>query len=149
MKIKNFDFGVAAVVEGVLLVNTTPHPITFEEAGVPVSVPTSKLLNARAVEESAGEFGGVSFVKTSFVGTPEGEALIEAIRQEAPDAVIVGSIIAAQAFPGKVVAMTPMPGFERVAPAEKRMNPRNCLNCKLHDIIVRYGGTNIEIYKFN
>lgn len=36
---------------------------------------------------------------------------------------IVGSIIAAQAYPGEVVAMTPAPGYERVAPAEKRMNP--------------------------
>jgi len=35
----------------------------------------------------------------------------------------VGSIIAAQAYPGQVVAMTPTPGYERVPPAEKRMNP--------------------------
>lgn len=34
---------------------------------------------------------------------------------------VVGSIIAAQAYPGRVVAMTPVPGFERVSPAEKRM----------------------------
>lgn len=34
----------------------------------------------------------------------------------------VGSIIAAQAYPGQVVAMTPAPGFERVPPAEKLMS---------------------------
>lgn len=36
---------------------------------------------------------------------------------------IIGSIIAAKAFPGVVFGMTPAKGFERVAPAEKRMNP--------------------------
>lgn len=123
MEIREFSFGQTADVDGVLLVNTTPHSITFEENGVPVSVPCATILNAKAVEESAGEFGGVSLVKTAFVGTPEGENLIQKIRKEAPNAVIVGSIIAAQAYPGKVFAMTPMPGYERVAPSEKRMNP--------------------------
>lgn len=35
--------------------------------------------------------------------------------------IIIGSIIAAQAYPGKVCAMIPAPGHERVPPAEKRM----------------------------
>jgi hypothetical protein len=37
--------------------------------------------------------------------------------------VVVGSIIAAQAYPGLVVAMTPAPGYERKPPTEKRMRP--------------------------
>ena len=36
---------------------------------------------------------------------------------------VVGSIIAAQAYPGLVVAMVPAPGYERRPPAEKRMRP--------------------------
>ena len=32
-----------------------------------------------------------------------------------------GLIIAAQAYPGRVLGMCPAPGYERVAPAEKRM----------------------------
>ena len=62
----------------------------------------------------------VQFVKTNFVGDDSGKAVINAVPQ---CVLIVGSIIAAQAYPGLVVAMTPAPGYERVAPAEKRMNP--------------------------
>ncbi|GAH77449.1 unnamed protein product, partial [marine sediment metagenome] len=42
---------------------------------------------------------------------------------ENPNAIIIGSIISAQAYPGEVFAMTPAPGFERVPPDQKRMNP--------------------------
>ena len=124
MIVKEFGFGVAAVVEGVLVVNTTPHEIYFEEGGKVVKVPCGPMINAKAVEEVAGTVNGVTLVRTAFQGTPEGEEVIARIKEEAPEAVIVGSIIAAQAFPGKVVGMTPMPGFERVPPAEKRMNPK-------------------------
>jgi hypothetical protein len=43
------------------------------------------------------------------------------LEQSAPKLIIVGSIIAAEAYPGEVVAMCPVPGYERVAPSEKRM----------------------------
>lgn len=67
------------------------------------------------------------FVKTVFISTPEGTEAIRDIEDtfkgtECPDRlVIVGSIIAAQAYPGKVVGLCPVPGYERVAPSEKRM----------------------------
>ena len=54
-------------------------------------------------------------------GGPASEEALTKIERENPGAVIVGSIIAAQAFPGRVLAMIPVPGFERVPPAEKRM----------------------------
>ena len=108
---------------GVRVVNTTPHDITFQDGDQVVSIPNCGfIINARAVETVVSE-GVPSFVKTVFVGDEAGKNAIEAIRKEFPDAIIVGSIIAAQAYPGEVVAMTPMPGFERVPPAEKRMNP--------------------------
>ena len=110
-------------VDGVGVVNTTPHPITFGVGDEIVSVPTSVLVNAKATETLARTEDGVEFVKTVFEGTPEGEEVISKILQECPEAVIVGSIVAAQAYPGKVFGMTPLPGYERVAPAEKRMNP--------------------------
>lgn len=116
---------IVTVVDGVKIVNTTPHDITFGVPGTDeaVSVPSSSLVNAKAVETLVETRNGVDFVKTVFTKTPEGEEVIKAVKAEEPDAVIVGSIVAAQAFPGEVVGMTPMPGFERVAPAEKRMNP--------------------------
>ena len=88
-----------------------------------VSVPCGPLLNARPAEKQVSEL----FVRTEFQGTEEGVALLDELERAWADTgrsetlVILGSIIAAQAYPGRVVGMTPVPGYERVAPAEKRM----------------------------
>lgn len=67
--------------------------------------------------------------KCRFAGNIEGQNIIKSIEEwfnrhfdETRTLVIVGSIIAAQAYPGKVFGLTPVPGYERVAPAEKRMS---------------------------
>lgn len=105
-----------------MIINTTPHPITFRRAdGADFTVqPCGFMLNARAVEESAGTRAGVALVKTVFKPTPEGE---EWLATQPADALIIGSIVAAQAYPSRVLALTPAPGFERVPVAEKRCNP--------------------------
>ena len=110
---------------GVAVVNTTPHPITFQDGAGTVTVPASQelLLNAGPAEQAVDDL----LVKTSFSGSSEGMKIIDAIQgtpmpEGARRRLIVGSIIAAQAYPGLVVAMTPAPGYERVAPAEKRMS---------------------------
>ncbi|MCR4441924.1 MAG: hypothetical protein NUV48_07185 [Peptococcaceae bacterium] len=113
-------------VDGVEIVNTTPHLINFlDSSGDVLVIPCSGVvINARAVESDAGERGLAKLVKTSFIADPESEKALSLLEAEHPGAIIVGSIIAAQAFPGRVFAMTPAPGFERVPPQEKRMNPR-------------------------
>ena len=110
---------------GVAVVNTTPHPITFQDGADTVTVPASRelLINAVPTEQTVDAL----LVKTSFSGSAEGMKIIDAILvapmpEGATRKLIVGSIIAAQAYPGWVVAMTPAPGYERVAPAEKRMS---------------------------
>ncbi len=60
-------------------------------------------------------------VKTTFSASEAENAKLTLLEQQYPGAIIVGSIIAAQAFPGRVLAMVHAPGFERVPPAEKRM----------------------------
>lgn len=122
----------AATIDGKTIVNTTPHPLNFlNKEGETVVVPSSVapgektspwVVNAKAVEEQVGE----DLVRTVFVGTPEGEKTLDAIEALAREAGydnirVIGSIIAAQAYPGRVLGMCPAPGFERVAPAEKRM----------------------------
>ena len=110
---------------GVAVVNTTPHPITFQDGADTVTVPASRelLINAVPTEQAVDDL----LVKTTFSGSSDGMQIIDAIRgtpmpEGARRRLIVGSIIAAQAYPGLVVAMTPAPGYERVAPAEKRMS---------------------------
>jgi hypothetical protein len=106
------------------IINTTPHACTFQGAdGSVYEVPPCGILvNARTVEEKSGVGpGGVELVKTRFVADPASEQDLAALEAKNPGSIIVGSIIAAQAFPGRVLAMVPAPGFERVPPAEKRM----------------------------
>lgn len=112
---------------GVVVCNTTPHPVTMQDVtGELVTVEPSEdfMINAKAKEEQVSPL----FVKTVFEATKDGEKRLRSIERcftefyrNGEVLVVVGSIIAAQAYPGRVVAMTPVPGFERVAPSEKRM----------------------------
>lgn len=123
----NAETEISATIfdNNVCVVNTTPHPINMQNTdGELVTVPCSGiLLNAKAVEKQVNSL----LVKTEFVGTEEGKQSISAIETafhslcKDETLIIVGSIIAAQAYPGKVFGLTPVPGYERVAPAEKRM----------------------------
>ena len=113
----------------VVVVNTTPHDVAMQDMdGLIVTVPPcGSLVNASAKEMPVDKTG--LFVKTVFTGTPNGEQVIKELNEQfnrlnypkGYRLVILGSMIAAQAYPGKVFAMTPVPGFERVPPAEKRM----------------------------
>ena len=116
----------SVVIDGVEIVNVTPHPISFQDlSGALVVVPCSGIvINAKCVDAPAGKRGLAEFVTPSFLPDPTSEPKLAALEDAFPHAVIVGSVIAAQGFRGRVSAMTPAPGFERVAPADKRMNPR-------------------------
>lgn len=118
---------------GLKVFNGTPHVIRFWREGWdnPVGVSPDEAINASITEERVARPSTVSdnalfqepmFVTTKFEATEDGKTIIERAIKNGAD-VIVGSIIAAQAYPGKVVAMTPAPGYERVPPAKKRMNP--------------------------
>lgn len=117
------DF-ISIVSRGVRFVNTTPHEINLvwtdgEEFVVPVS---GVLVNARAVELDGGcHPSGAALVKTRFEASEADEAKLVDIESADPKSVVLGSIIAAQAFPGRVLAFVPAPGFERVPTSEKKM----------------------------
>ena len=115
----------AKLPNGVEIFNSTPHAIRFWMAGwnEPVEIESHGVISATPTEKVVHESDGVQYVRTDFVGNDEGKATIEQVQRENPAAIIIGSIIAAQAYPGDVVGMTPAPGYERVPPAEKRMDP--------------------------
>lgn len=126
------------------IINTTAHPIRFQDhweyPNEPCKYcgwyscdgsctdftvePCGTVISALPVEELAGQHSsGAELVRTRFEATPDAEAELSRLERENPGAIIVGSIIAAQAFPGRVFALVPTPGYERVIPAEKRMLP--------------------------
>lgn len=116
-----------ALPNGVTAFNATPHTIRFWAKGwpEPIEVEPDEVVNARINEFAVSDPvapSGVTFVTTEFVGNADGDAVIARARDAGAD-LIVGSIIAAQAYPGRVVAMVPCEGYERVPPAEKRMRP--------------------------
>ena len=109
---------------GTCVVNTTPHSIRLKEGDTIVEIPSCCILNAKPKEEVVSKY----LVTTKFEGTDEGVEQIKAIENAylksglTESLFIIGSIIAAQAYKGSVVAMTPCPGYERVVPDEKLMN---------------------------
>ena len=124
INMNNMKYNFVTFGNNVAIINTTPHSVTIQDIdGTPITVPSSVILNAKAEEKQVSDL----FVKTVFVPTEEGKAIIADIKKAFKSQigtgtlVIVGSMIAAQAYPEDVVAMTPVPGYERVKPADKRM----------------------------
>jgi len=107
----------------VQVVNVTPHELSFIDNDEVVIVPTSGILiNAKIVNQEIPE-SNVIFCIPEFVADQESEENLRHLETSLPTGtLVVGSIIAAQAYPGRVVGMVPAPGFERVPPAEKRMD---------------------------
>ena len=106
---------------GVSVINVTPHPIRFQDGDELVEVePSGILINAR-IEEKIVKEGVPTFVTSTFKPDKDSEEALSKIEKEHPGVLVVGSVIAAQAFPGRVVGMVPVEGFERVPPEEKRM----------------------------
>lgn len=124
INMNNMKYNFVTFGNNVAIINTTPHSVTIQDTdGTPITVPNSVVLNAKAEEKQVSDL----FVKTVFVPTEEGKEIISEIKKAFKSQigtgtlVIVGSMIAAQAYPEDVVAMTPVPGYERVKPADKRM----------------------------
>lgn len=109
---------------GLTIFNATPHVIRFwrEDWDEPVEVESDAVLSAKIVETIHEETERYTLVKTQFVPDDPAENLIGDAYEMGAD-IIIGSIIAAQAYPGAVFAMVPVPGYGRVPPAEKRMRP--------------------------
>ncbi len=108
------------------IINVTPHTINFRaEDGSEFEVAVSGVVvNATPVEEPAGTHSsGAELIRVQFVSDAASSEALDRLERENPGAVIVGSIIAAQGFPGRVVGMIAAPGYERRPPAEKRMRP--------------------------
>lgn len=111
------------------IINTTPHPIVFLDAyGTEFTVePCGVIINATIVEELAETDGQVTLVRTVYQPDARALAALSSLEEEAQQrterTVIVGSVIAAQAYPGHVFGLVASPGYERVPVAEKRMNP--------------------------
>lgn len=108
------------------IINTTPHTVTFRNLDKTEFTvePCGILINARIIEKHISIHpSGADLVRAYFISDYENSLALAELETANPDALIVGSIIAAQAFPGRVFGLTSAPGFERVPVDQKRMNP--------------------------
>ena len=123
-------------VEGNIIVNVTPHPITFgTDDGGTITVPCSGIIvNAMTIERRIDD----ELVTTESAKSEEDVKKIARIEKwyESKDEWdgdifgngrkrlrIVGSFIAMNAYSGVICGMVPLKGFERVPPEQKRMDP--------------------------
>lgn len=105
---------------GLRIANCTPHSVRFQDGETVVTVePCGSTLLATPVEEISGQSVAppVTLVKTVF--QPSGDGYAELAEIESSNVCAIGSIISAQAYPGRVWSLVPVPGFERKPPAEK------------------------------
>lgn len=119
------DFSkIVELPSGVRVINCTPHVVIFIHDGRGIyAEPSGAKLSTNPVERVVVKKGGADIVGTVFEPSEDGLGEIAVIEEADPKLLIVGPIISAQAYTGKVYGMTSAPGFERVAVDQKRMNP--------------------------
>jgi len=104
------------------VVVTTPHSVTLGDEEKSFVIESSTvLINASIVEEEVATENGVTFVTTNFQGDAETLSLLKTLHEKCPGIIVIGSVVAAQAYPGLVCGLIPVKGFERVPPDQKRM----------------------------
>jgi len=95
---------------GISIINATPHSLAFHDREWEtdtVTVPSHCIISAYSINETIYEGGGVEFVTVKFIQRNEGRQLIAELKERYPGALIVGSVIAAQAYREEVVSPIP------------------------------------------
>lgn len=89
--------------------NATAHELVFyhEQWQEPVKVASEEIINAKNFTQTVQTGEGYVLVTMKFLENPEGREVIDRIKKHHPKTLIVGSIIAAQAYAGDVVAPVP------------------------------------------
>lgn len=117
----------------VAVVNVTPHAIRFATGKnafgeiTTEEIPPCGTVVSATVSEEAGDIPAFLSKRNVEVVRPtfrQQEAALAFLKKcHAAGILPVGSIIAAQAYPGLVAAMVPLEGYERRPPEEKIMRP--------------------------
>lgn len=99
------------------------HLLNTETGYVSTVEPCGTIANGKFVEEDAGVHPGTAakLVRMRIVPDPKSVEEVERLRAQYPSHLFLGSLIAAQAFPGVIAGIISAPGFERVPAHEKRV----------------------------
>lgn len=69
--------------------------------------PSDDVINAIPITLMVKETDQYTLNTVAFIESVEGRKILRRVKEQEPDTLVVGSIIAAQAFPGEVVAPIP------------------------------------------
>lgn len=106
---------------GVTIYNVTPHDLMLwydfgDEGGGLFTVPSDGVVNVQSRRQTVHHGKGYKLSRVTFVPTEAGDKLIEEIRKRISkgkeNALIVGSVLAAQAYPEHIVSTIPVKGRE-------------------------------------
>lgn len=95
---------------GITIVNVTPHDLIFHDnewGEGAITVLSDEVINAYSVNDLLETVGQIEYVTVRFVEREDGLETIERLKAQYPKALLVGSIIAAQAYREEVVAPIP------------------------------------------
>jgi hypothetical protein len=102
---------------GIQIVNVTPHDLFFfsDDWEEEVIVESDGILNCRPIRQqhsTSEDNPAVVFSTVQYLEKPQGRRFLEQLKEVYPNAIIVGSVIAAQAYRGEVFSPVPR-SFER------------------------------------
>lgn len=120
----NTDIAAYTLPNGEVVVNANAHSITLVmPGGEPFFVPPSgAVIRAQSTEAVVDITAhGTELVRSTYSAAPDAEAVLAAIEAAHPGALVIGSVIAAEVFAGRVVSMLPVLGSPP-SPPTKRAN---------------------------
>lgn len=114
---------------GLVIYNATPHDLWFGYLGEPICCPSDGVINAQPTFEVAKRHPLYQYKTARFLPTPDGWEIIQTIDKKEKELgreyVIVGSVLAAQAYPGWVVAPKPLSNYRWSGVGNGRVNKSN------------------------
>lgn len=93
---------------GLLIYNATAHDLAFQCKDEIVIVEQDGIINAKIEGSVLESHLNYDLLVNRYLPLPSGLAAIDTIRHNFPNALIVGSQIAAQAYPGEIVYPLPI-----------------------------------------
>lgn len=104
------------------IINLTAHPILFQnnEHKVYEVEPSGLVISAKPKEIICEDRDGLVIIKKEFHPVPSRDLPFFQLKSEYPNAIFVGSIVTAQAYPGDIFALIPVRGFEKVPRTKRR-----------------------------
>jgi hypothetical protein len=100
---------------GLIIYNVCAHDLHFwcGRGDGTITAPSDGVINSLPVIHKVSEHNGYILTSIDYARTVAGDLYIKRIREECPEALIIGSIITAQAYIGDVVAPVPLRSVRR------------------------------------